>query len=154
MSSAAEEREAVRKLISDSVRLLNAREFSAFVELFASGATYTLEANGPELGARMVWLKVDREELAVLLSESSQHVHDLSDRMHMVTVDDVSLDGVRASARSTFAVFRTTPEGATSVYAVGSYDDVLARDGDAWRFSARTVQVRTRMFASPTPTPL
>ena len=154
MSSAAEEREAVRKLISDSVRLLDAREFSAFVGLFASGATYTLEANGPELGARMVWLKVDREELAVLLSESSQHVHDLSDRMHMVTVDDVSLDGVRASARSTFAVFRTTPEGATSVYAAGSYDDVLARDGDAWRFSARTVQVRTRMFASPTPTPL
>ena len=148
------DREAIRKLISDSVRLLDAREFSAFVELFADGATYTLEANGPELGVRMTWLKVDRDELAILLSEAPQHVHDLADRMHMVTVDDISLDGGGATARSTFAVFRTTPEGVTSVYAVGCYDDILVRDGDAWRFAARTAQVRTRMFASPTPVPL
>ena len=154
MSSAAEDREAIRKLISDSVRSLDAREFSAFIELFASGATYALEADGLERGARMTWLRLDRDELAMLLSEASQHVHDLADRMHMVTVDDIALDGDAAIARSTFAVFRTTPEGVTAVYAVGDYDDVLARDGETWRFAARTARVRTRMFASPTPTPL
>ena len=155
-STPAEDRDAIRALVARSGHLLDAGEYDAYTELFSDGATYTLESDSPEIGRRMVWLHLDRDAMAQLLAEAPQHVHDLADRTHLITVDAIEFDAARTSAavRSTFAVFRTTPEGVSAVYAVGSYSDRMAKSGSNWLISSRNAKVRTRMFASPTPVPL
>ena len=155
-STPAEEREAIRALVARSGHLLDAGEYGAYVELYSADATYTLESDSPEIGRRMTWLHLDRDAMVQLLAEAPQHVHDLADRTHMITVDAIEFDeGLEhAAVRSTFAVFRTTQEGVSAVYAVGSYRDSMARYGSNWLISSRNVKVGTRMFASPTPVPL
>lgn len=152
----AEDREAIRLLTSRSVRFLNAGRFSDFIDLFAPDGRYVLEADSAEIGKTMTWLDLSRDELNALLEESPQHVHDLAARKHMVTVEelDFTADRDAASTLSSFSVFRTDIDGRTEVYAVGSYEDSLVRIDDEWRIAHRRVRVQTRMFRTPTPTPL
>lgn len=152
----AEDREEIRTLISRSARFLNEGRFADFVALFADDGRYALEADSAEIGKRMTWLDLSRAELAALLEESPQHVHDLAGRKHMVTVQEIAFteDANQAETLSGFAVFRTDIDGRTEVYAVGNYEDVLHRATDGWRIASRCVVVETRMFRTPTPTPL
>ena len=151
----AEYREVIRTLISRSGRYLDQHAYQDFIQLFAPAGTYTLEADSEELSQRMTWLSMPRDELAALLEESPQHVHDLATRTHQVSVDEIALNGETAEAQSTFAVFRTDQTGQTQVYAVGHYRDQLARDGDGdWRIHERRTRVTTRMLRTPTPMPL
>ena len=152
--SRAEEREAIRDLIARSGRLLDIEAFGEYVDLFASDGLYEMKAYSPEIGRDMTWLSADRDELADLLQELAEHVRDPSARAHIVSVDQIDLDGENASAASTFVVFRTDPRGETTLYAVGRYDDALVRQDGAWRLRRRTVTPQTRLFTTPTPTPL
>jgi 3-phenylpropionate/cinnamic acid dioxygenase small subunit len=152
----AEDREEIRTLVSRSARFLNVGQFADFIALFAEDGHYTLEADSAEIGKRMIWLDLSRAELDALLAESPQHVHDLAGRKHLVTVQEIDFrdDGQTAQTLSGFAVFRTDIDGRTEVYAVGSYEDALSRTMDGWKIAHRRVVVETRMFRTPTPTPL
>ena len=152
--SRAEEREAIRDLIARSGRLLDTEAFEDFVALFAPDGLYEMKAYSPEIGRDMTWLSADRDELAGLLEELAEHVRDPSTRAHIISVDRIDLDGDDARARATFVVFRTDPRGETTLYAVGRYDDDLVRHNGAWRLRRRTVTPQTRLFSTPTPTPL
>ena len=151
-----EDRETIRTLISSSVKFLDEGNYAQFTELFLKNGRYLLVARSDEIGRDMTWLDMSRDELVALLEESHQHVHDLAERMHIVSVDQILLDGLDNSAQvqSSFAVFRTDTAGNTQVYAVGRYRDSLERDGKDWRIKERCVNVQTRMFRTPTPTPL
>ena len=155
-ASAAEDREAIRTLISRSARLMDSKQYDDYMALYAADGYYALQADSDEIGQRMTWLEMGRDDLAALLEESPQHVHDTAARTHMVSVDEIALNGSgdTAEAHSTFAVFRTDAAGATQIYAVGQYDDRLVRNGADWRIADRRVQVQTRMLRTPTPTPL
>lgn len=155
-ASRAEDREEIRTLVSRSARFLNEGRFSDFIALFAEDGRYTLEADSAEIGKRMIWLDLSRAELDALLAESPQHIHDLAGRKHLVTVQEIDFsdDGRSAETLSGFAVFRTDIDGRTEVYAVGGYEDVLSRTMDGWQITHRRVVVETRMFRTPTPTPL
>ena len=156
MTGATEDREGIRTLTSRSARFLNEGRFADFIALFAEDGRYLLEAESAEIGKRMTWLDLSSVELDALLEESPQHVHDLAGRKHMVTVEEIDFSdgGDRADVLSGFAVFRTDIDGRTEVYAVGNYADTLRRTGDGWRIATRRVIVETRMFRTPTPTPL
>lgn len=155
MSRSVTEHESIRALLARSGRLLDAGDYPGFIDLFHTDATYTLEADSPEIGKTMRWLDLGRDELAQLLAEGPQHVHDLAERTHMVTTDAIAVGtDETATAVSTFAVFRTSGMGVTSVYAVGSYHDRLSRSGGGWLIASRRVLVKTRMFQTPTPLPL
>lgn len=149
-----QDREDIRVLISRSVRFLDEARFADFIGLFAPEGRYALQADSPEIGQSMTWLDLDRGELEALLEESPQHVHDLADRKHMVTVEEIDFTADAAEVLSNFSVFRTDIDGRTDVYAVGRYEDELARAGEAWHIVNRRVMVQTRMFRTPTPTPL
>ena len=151
-----EHRETIRTLISRSAKYLDDRRYSDFIKLFVKKGKYILEAESDEIGRSMTWLEMSRDELADLLKESPQHVHDLAERIHLVSLDEITFDNSceAAQASSAFAVFRTDTTGVTQVYAVGRYDDRLVRSGDVWRIRERRVKVQTRMFRTPTPTPL
>lgn len=96
-------------------------------------------------------MSVKRAELLRLLKESAEHVHDLADRTHQITVDQISLEKGEALARSTFSVFRTDMKGQSDLFAVGHYEDRLVKNGDTWLIDSRTVRLHTRMFTVPTP---
>ena len=99
-------------------------------------------------------MSVKRAELLRLLKESAEHVHDLADRTHQITVDQISLEKGEALARSTFSVFRTDMKGQSDLFAVGHYEDRLVKNGNTWLIDSRTVRLHTRMFTVPTPLPL
>lgn len=151
-----EERETIRTLIINSAKFLDEGTYAQFTELFVENGRYLLKAKSDEIGQDMTWLDLSREELVALLEESHQHVHDLAERMHIVSVDDIVFNGLDNSARvqSSFALFRTDAVGITNVYAVGRYHDSLERKGTNWRIKERCVMVQTRIFRTPTPTPL
>ena len=149
-----QDREDVRLLISRSVRFLDETRFADFMALFAPDGRYLMQADSPEIGQSMTWLDLDRDELAALLEESPQHVHDLAARKHMVSVEEIDFSADVAEVLSSFSVFRTDIDGRTEVYAVGRYEDELIRTGEGWLIGKRQVTVQTRMFRTPTPTPL
>jgi 3-phenylpropionate/cinnamic acid dioxygenase small subunit len=154
VSEDAENVEAIRRLVAQSARRLDSGQFSDYIDLFADDGSYVLQADSTEIGSTMIWLDLSRVELSALLKESPQHVHDLAGRTHMVTVDDVQINGDVATALSTFVVFRTDVSGNSNVYAVGYYEDQLRQNSDQWRIVNRRVLSKTRMFRTPTPMPL
>ena len=91
----------------------------------------------------------DREGIRTLTSRSARFLNE--GRFAEI---DFSDGGDRADVLSGFAVFRTDIDGRTEVYAVGNYADTLRRTDDGWRIATRRVIVETRMFRTPTPTPL
>jgi 3-phenylpropionate/cinnamic acid dioxygenase small subunit len=60
---------------------------------------------------------------------------------HLVLNTIVDLDGVAASARSTFCVVQQTDAVPLQPIVVGRYDDTFARDDDGWYFTARQADV-------------
>ena len=148
------EREAIRELIARVGRLLDTKDFAAVIASFAEPGSYVLRAYSPEIGKELIWMSVKRAELLRLLKESAEHVHDLADRTHQITVDQISLEKGEALARSTFSVFRTDMKGQSDLFAVGHYEDRLVKNGDTWLIDSRTVRLHTRMFTVPTPLPL
>jgi 3-phenylpropionate/cinnamic acid dioxygenase small subunit len=148
--------EHIRLVISKSASYLDEQNYTGFVQLFSENARYILEARSSEIGEEMNWLDLSRDELSALLEESPQHIHDLAERMHLISVDEIIIDtsGDTANVKSTFSVFRTDTAGITQVYAVGRYYDSLLNMENVWRIKERIVKVQTRMFRTPTPTPL
>lgn len=152
--AAQDDRDEIRRLISRSVRCLDDDRFADFVSLFTDDALYRMTATSREIGRDMDWLVADRGELSALLDELPRHVRDPAERLHMVTIDEIALDGARARAESSFAVYRTDIDGASQLYAVGRYEDELRFEGGGWKLSRRTVRLSTRQFVTPTPMPL
>ena len=148
------DREQIRELISRTARAIDAGDIPRYIGCFADAALYTLEADSGELGRRVKWLELEKDELQALLEEAPDHIHDLANRMHQITTDEITLKGDQALVFSTFAVFRTDPTGKTEIYAVGHYEDTLIRESSAWLIQSRHVLVKTRMFRTPTPMPL
>ena len=151
----ADHREAIRTLINRSGRFLDDHAYSDYIALYANDGTYTLEADSQEIGQRMTWLSMPRDELSALLEESPQHVHDLAARTHLINVEEINIANKTAEAISGFVVYRTDQDGRTEVYAVGKYYDRLAINGSvSWQITERRTHVKTRMFRTPTPMPL
>ena len=63
-ASAAEDREAIRTLISRSARLMDSKQYDDYMALYAADGAYALQADSDEIGQRMTWLKMGRDELA------------------------------------------------------------------------------------------
>ena len=66
----------------------------------------------------------------------------------------IVLDGDRARAETTFAIYRTTPAGQSSLYMVGRYVDVLVRVGPDWRYESHRAIADTRMLDAFTHVPV
>ena len=147
-------REALRELIARIGRNLDAKKFDDVVESFSTQGSYTVRAYSPEINKHMVWMSASREQLHRLLRDSVEHVHDLAERTHQINVDQISIEGDRAEANTTFSLFRTNLRGQSELFAVGHYRDQLLYSGNHWLICNRTVEVRTRMFTVPTPLPI
>lgn len=146
MNASLADREAVRDLVQRTAVLLDQEKFDDWVGLFDAQATYELRAYSTELRRWMTWQLSDRDTLARMLQEVSEHVRDPAQRRHVVGYPLVELDGEQGRVQSPFSLFRTSPDGQSSLYMVGSYDDRVVKRSGGWLYASRTVVVDTRML--------
>lgn len=148
------EKEHIRELVQETAALLDSEQLDQWVELFANVSEYEIVAHGNEIAARMTWWRSSREELRKLLDDVPRQVRDKARRLHLVSPVAIQCSGERGTVQSHFAVFRTTAEGRSSVYAVGRYDDTVVKASGRWVYEKHQVVLDTRMLDTFTHLPL
>ena len=154
MSASAMDIEAARELIQRTAMLLDDEKLDAWVELFDAQGTYELSAYSTEIRRWMTWQLSDRETLQKMLNEVDEHVRDPARRRHIVGFPLVELDGDQGRVTSHFSLFRTSPEGQSSLYMVGRYDDRIVKRSGSWLYAAHKVIIDTRMLDTFTHIPV
>ncbi|WP_396899165.1 nuclear transport factor 2 family protein [Mycolicibacterium sp.] len=128
----------VTELLYRYAELVDAGDFDGVGRLLAR-ATFGGTASPSTSGA---------EKIAKLFGMSTRRYpeHGNTPRTrHLVLNPIVDVDGDRATARSTFVVVQSVPEGPVPVplqpIVVGRYYDTFGRDADGWHFTERKVDV-------------
>jgi 3-phenylpropionate/cinnamic acid dioxygenase small subunit len=148
------EREEIRSLILRTAVLLDEEDLDEWLRLYSDTSEYEIATYGTEIRQDMAWWKSDREELRKILEDVPRQVRDTARRLHLVTPTKIQSAGGRGVVHSNFAVFRTTPEGKTSVYVVGTYVDSVVRKDGCWLYEKHRVVLHTRMLDAFTHLPL
>lgn len=148
------DRHAIHDLVHRTAALLDEENLDEWLNLFDENAAYELCAYSPEIRKWMSWWKSDRATLTRQLKEVDQHVRDPASRRRLVGAPRVELNGDRARAVSPFAVYRTTPEGQSSLYMVGRYEDALIKKSGAWLYTLHRAITDTRLLESFTHIPI
>ena len=126
-----QDREAIRVLLRDYGRTLDARDFEGFAALFATDAEYVSGATvrGPAAIGQSLKDIMGRNPLG--FREPNVHVF-------FNEVIEVQGDRATSTSQSLYVVTgeRNTPELAL----MASYDDVLVREDGRWKFQKRVVR--------------
>jgi 3-phenylpropionate/cinnamic acid dioxygenase small subunit len=154
MSANPADLEAARALVQRTAILLDDEKFDAWLTLFDADATYEISAYSTEIRRWMTWQLSDRETLRKMLAEVNDHVRDPARRRHVVGMPLIELDGDNGHATSHFSLFRTSPDGQSSLYMVGSYQDRIVKRDGAWLYAAHKVIVDTRVLDAFTHIPV
>jgi 3-phenylpropionate/cinnamic acid dioxygenase small subunit len=155
MSAHHEDLEAIRSVVQRTAALLDTEQFGEWISLFDAEGSYELAAYSTEIRRWMTWQLSDRPTLEQMLSEVGEHVRDPARRRHVVGMPLVEFtDNGGARATTSFSLFRTTPEGASSLYIVGSYEDQFVKRDGAWRYAFHRVVADTRVLDAFTHIPV
>jgi 3-phenylpropionate/cinnamic acid dioxygenase small subunit len=155
MSTQQDDIEAIRTVVQRTATLLDAEQFGEWIGLFDAEGSYELAAYSTEIRRWMTWQLSDRPTLEQMLSEVDEHVRDPARRRHVVGMPLVEFsDETVARATTAFSLFRTTPEGESSLYIVGSYEDQLVKRDGAWRYAFHRVVADTRLLDAFTHIPV
>jgi 3-phenylpropionate/cinnamic acid dioxygenase small subunit len=149
-----QEQEKLSRLIHLSGRLLDEEDFDHYAALFAEDGEYRLETKAPQVAQPMTWVWLNRQELGDLLASAPKHVWNTGQRSHLISVEEVNVDGDSAHSWAAFSVFRTDDEGVTQLYAVGRYEDRWQKAQDDWRLLKRVTRLRTRVLAPSSAIPV
>jgi ketosteroid isomerase-like protein len=110
-------------------RALDEKDFAAYAALFAAEGEFiagVMRARGPAAIQELV-----EGMLGTLLTAES------GNDLHVVANPDITLEGDRATARSTWIYILRGEDGGPDLAKVGRDEDVLVREGGAWRFLSR-----------------
>lgn len=110
-------------------RALDEKDFGAYAALFAADGEFVageMSARGPAAIQALV-----EGMLGTLLTTES------GSDLHVVANPEISLEGDRARARSTWIYVLRDEHGEPALCKVGHYDDLLVRERGAWRFGRR-----------------
>jgi 3-phenylpropionate/cinnamic acid dioxygenase small subunit len=145
---------AICELVQRTAMLLDDEKFDEWLKLFDAESSYELSAYSTELRLWMTWQLSDRQALEIMLSNVDEHVRDPARRRHVISMPVVEVDVDQGRVTSNFSLFRTTPEGQSSLYMVGFYDDRIVRRSGTWLYAAHKVIIDTRMLDSFTHIPV
>jgi uncharacterized protein (TIGR02246 family) len=124
-----EDLEQIRALFQSYQRALDGKDFRGYAALFARDGVFVagdMQATGPEeIHALVAGMP------GTLLTERS------GDDFHIVGNVDITVDGDRASATSTWSYVVRTSEDEPLLARLGHYEDQLVREDGAWRFAHR-----------------
>lgn len=154
MSASPADFAAACTLVQRTAALLDDEKFAEWLALFDSEGSYELSAYSTEIRRWMTWQLSDRETLEKMLKNIDEHVRDPARRRHVVSVPLVELDADQGRVTSHFSLFRTMPDGQSSLYMVGCYDDRIVRRSGTWLYAAHKVVVDTRMLDAFTHIPV
>ena len=154
MSTATSDIGAIFELVQRTAMLLDEENFEAWVELFEAQGSYELSAYSTEIRQWMTWQLSDRDTLAKMLKSVDEHVRDPAQRRHVVGIPLVRMDGDSAQITSHFSLFRTSPEGQSSLFMVGRYQDQVVKRSGVWLYINHKVVSDTRMLDSFTHVPV
>jgi 3-phenylpropionate/cinnamic acid dioxygenase small subunit len=123
-----EDIEGVWQLFMEYRRLLDARDYASYSQLFVEDGEWVGnlgEARGPA-------------EIEALLERTLERYPDDSTRTHHLVCNPVvEVDGDRATAQSTWVYVTRDEHDRPELSLLGHYEDVLTRDGDGWKFLRR-----------------
>lgn len=143
----SEQREAIEELIYRTCLALDARDYKGFLALCDAQFRYKISAYSHEIRKDMVWLDHDRGGMETLFANLPRHNSDHSPITRHVTVYTVDIGEGEAKAVSALQVFRTELDGgATELFAVGRFHDVVKLDGGGPRLAQREVRLETRQL--------
>src|SRR2546421_149104 len=125
-----EDREQINALFMRYRECLDEKDFSGYAALFASDGEF-VAAGGSASGREEIERLVDGMRGTLLTAVAG-------DDVHVVVNPDISVDGDRATARSTWIYIVRDPDGGPNLCKVGHYDDELVREDGAWRFARRS----------------
>jgi 3-phenylpropionate/cinnamic acid dioxygenase small subunit len=147
--------ETVQQLVQQTAELLDREDLNAWLALFDENGRYEMASHSPELRRPQLWWNSEKRALSRILNEVPQHVRDPARRLHLVSAGVVTVDQGNAHVDSPFAIYRTTPEGISKLYAVGRYQDDLVRDAQGvWRYALHRAVLDTRVLDAFTHLPL
>jgi uncharacterized protein (TIGR02246 family) len=124
-----EDREAIHGLFMRYRECLDEKDFSGYAALFAADGEF-VAAGGTAKGRAGIEELVDGMRGSLLTAV-------VGDDLHIVVNPDISIEGDRASARSTWIYLVRGGEGEPTLCKVGHYEDDLVREDGAWRFARR-----------------
>ena len=145
----------IKNLIYKSCKTLDAEEFDDYLDLYSEEFEYKVTNYSREIQKDQEWMDVNRSELKGLLGYVPLHFRLLGSFMRHATVYDIERNGADAAHALTYVtIYYTTPEGATSVWAVGRYHDVIDVSGDAPLIADRELKLETREVGIGTHLPM
>lgn len=124
-----EDREAIHGLFMRYRQCLDEKDFSGYAALFAEDGEF-VAAGGTARGRVGIEELVDGMRGSLLTAV-------VGDDLHIVVNPEISIDGNRATARSTWIYLVRGESGAPTLCKVGHYDDELIREDGTWRFARR-----------------
>lgn len=110
-------------------RALDEKDFAAYAALFAADGEFVageMSARGPAA----IQALVEGMLGSLLTTETGAD-------LHVVANPEIAVDGDSARARSTWIYILRDEAGGPALCKVGHYDDLLVREGGAWRFRRR-----------------
>jgi methanesulfonate monooxygenase small subunit len=143
------DRTAIEEVVYRSCLALDEKNFKAYLDLCDSAFHYTITAHSPEIRKDMVWLDHDKAGMQLLFTNLPRHNSEHSPLTRHATVYTVDVDAAarQAAVVSALQVFKTSLDGgATELFAVGRYVDVIKLDNAAPLLLKRVVKLDTRQF--------
>jgi len=136
----------ISTLVYRTCLLLDAEKFDDYLALCSTDFHYQIKADSPELGKEMVWLDLNREELANLLENVPNHIRLPGKFARQATVYSIArnADDSQAEVTTSLIVIYTDLEGISRIFAAGMYIDTVALTGATPTLTTRTVQLDTR----------
>ena len=132
MPDAAHAAEAIRNLLGSYCQAMDAAQWSVVGELFAHARLIDAQSNVVAEGAAQVQA----------LYERGTQLYEGSPRTRHITASSViEIDGLSATARSSYVVFQQLDGFPLQPIISGRYHDTFVADGAQWRFAVRQFHV-------------
>ena len=146
----------LNRLVHASGRYLDERDFQAYLDLYLEEGSYEIVTRAPELPEPMVWMRYQRHELRARIAALSEQEWEIAqvEQSRVLSVEVLEPGDGTARTSSSFLLYHTSPEGITSFYAAGRYDDCWETAADTWKLRSRRVVLKTRQLGMPSPLPI
>lgn len=147
----------VQRMIYKSCLLMNEEAWSEFMQLCDPQAfRYCVVNYSPEMRREQCWADRDYKSMMSCFKFMPKHNSDHSKFTRQATLYTLDFDHQKNEARavSGLSIYKTQLDGTnshresgmTSIYAVGTYEDVIRLADEQPKFLARTVRLDTRQL--------
>jgi uncharacterized protein (TIGR02246 family) len=130
-----EDKEEIRRLLTEYGATLDGRDAAGFAALFAREGEWTSPPAYRAQGRQAIQAMIER-----LFANGPAE-----GQSHILTNFRIDVDGDSGVAASRFYVVSATSEGAPRIRLSGRYDDRLVREDGRWRFASRALSPELRL---------